>query len=115
MNETRSLPEEKKLTVIFRVEAGCLGPDGADHVEGYCAYAEREMATVDAGFVRWSIVPRHDKAAPEWEYRVGHKRLSHDQAARYLEVFGKDLDEFEGHLQDRIALLIEGYLRPQAS
>ncbi len=27
----------KKLTVLFRVEPGSLGPDGSEHVEEFCA------------------------------------------------------------------------------
>lgn len=112
MNDNAPLPDERKLTVVFRVEAGCLGPQGASHVASYCAFAGERVATLDAGFVRWLIIPRDDKHDPEMEYRVGDKRLSHDQAARYLAVFGKSLDEFEGHLHDRITELIEEFMIP---
>ncbi|MFT6898310.1 MAG: hypothetical protein ACJA13_002730, partial [Paraglaciecola sp.] len=29
---------------------------------------------------------------------------------KYLRVFGKDLEQFEEHLQDKLALLIDQYL-----
>ena len=45
------LPQDKKLTVIFRLEPGCLGPDGEDHVEEFCKFAEKEVAPIDSDFV----------------------------------------------------------------
>ncbi|GAA0855806.1 hypothetical protein [Aliiglaciecola litoralis] len=104
------LPLYKKLTVTFRVEPGCLGPDGADHIEGFCKHAKQVVASLDSDFVRWVIVPRYDKSLDETEYRTNGKRLDYDKAALYLNVFGKDLDEFEEHLQDSLSDLIDEYL-----
>jgi len=110
MNPKSPLPKEKKLTVIFRVEEGCLGPDGAQHVEGFCKFAQKEVETIDADFVHWIVVPRHDKALVETEYNINEKKLTHDKAERYLNLFEKSLDEFEGHFHEKISLLIEDYL-----
>ena len=44
------------------------------------------------------------------EYKLMNKRLSHEKAAKYLALFDKNLDEFEGHLHDKLALLIDEYL-----
>ena len=104
------LPQDKKLTVVFRVEPGCLGPDGKDHIEEFCRYAEKGVESVDSDFVHWEIVPRHDKSLPEMQYKVANKNLTHDQAAKYLEIFEKNLDEFEGHLHEKLALLINGFM-----
>jgi translation initiation factor 2 alpha subunit (eIF-2alpha) len=103
------LPLYKKLTVTFRVEPGCLGPDGAEHIEGFCKYAKKEVAQLDADFVRWVITPRYDKSLPETEYKTNNKKLDHDKAEKYLRVFEKELDEFEEHLQDKLAELIDEY------
>ena len=35
--------------------------------------------------------------------------MNHDQADKYLGVFGKSLDEFEGHLDDQLANLIDEF------
>jgi len=110
MKTTLPLPEEQRLTVLFRVESGCLGPDGHNHVEGFCRFAQHRMTAIDADFICWQIVPREDKSKPEMQYQVRAKRLSHDQADRYLQVFGKTLDEFEGHLHEQLVLLIDEYL-----
>ena len=104
------LPQEQKLTVISRIEAGCLGPDGADHIEKFCLFAQKEFETVDADFVHWELVPRHDKSLPEMQYNVLNKNMDHDKADKYLQLFDKNLDEFEGHLHDKLAELIDQYL-----
>jgi translation initiation factor 2 alpha subunit (eIF-2alpha) len=103
------LPLYKKLTVTFRVEPGCLGPDGAEHIEEFCKYAKKEVAQLDADFVRWVITPRYDKSLPETEYKTNNKKLDHDKAEKYLRVFEKELDDFEEHLQDKLAELIDEY------
>ncbi len=104
------LPQDKKLTVIVRVEPGCLGPDGKDHIEEFCNFAQAEVEPIDSDFVHWEIVPRHDKSLPEMQYKTINKMLTHDKAAKYLKMFNKDLDEFEGHLHDKLAVLIEQHL-----
>ena len=103
------LPSDKKLIVTYRVEPGCLGPEGADHIKAFCTFAEKGVADVDADFVHWHIIPRYDKTLPEMHYAVNNKELTHDQADQYLNVFQKGLDEFECHLQDKLALLIDSY------
>lgn len=110
MKNNLPLPQEKKLTILFRVESGCLGPQGATHIEEFCRLAQQEFASVDADFIHWEIIPRHDKSLAEMQYQVSNKKLSHDQAAKYLAVFNKDLDEFEGHLHQKLAVLIEQFL-----
>jgi hypothetical protein len=41
----------KKLTVTFRVGPGCLGPDGIDHIEGFCKLAKKEVDGLDSDFI----------------------------------------------------------------
>jgi hypothetical protein len=60
--------------------------------------------------VRWVITPRYDKSLPETEYKTNNKRLTHDKVKIYLSVFGKNPDEFEEHLQDKLSVLIDQYL-----
>lgn len=104
------LSQDKKLNVIFRVEAGCLGPEGTSLIDGFCNFAQQEVETLDADFVHWEILPRHDKSLPEMEYKISNKKLSHDKADRYLEFFRKELNEFEEHLHEKIAILIDQHL-----
>lgn len=109
MKYTLPLPKEKKLTVVVRVEPGCLGPQGVDLIEEFCNFAQIEVEPVDANFVHWEIIPRHDKTLPEMSYSTINKKLTHDQAAKYLEMFNKSLDDFENHIHDKLAYLIDHY------
>lgn len=104
------LPQDKKLTVIFRIEPGCLGPDGESHIDDFCNFAQKEVESIDADFVHWILTPRKDKNLPEMQYQVSNKILTHDKADRYLDVFEKSLDEFEAHLHDGVTHLIDQYL-----
>lgn len=109
---TASLPlsDEMKLTVIFRVEPGCLGPQGASVVDEFCLLAQNYVKSLDSDYVIWSIIPRNDKTLPEVQYRVRGKNMTHSQAEKYLSLFDKSLDEFELHLDDRLAELIDKFM-----
>ncbi len=110
MKDNLPLPQDKKLNVVFRVEAGLLGPKGNEYVEAFSKFAENELISLDSDYIHWEIVPRHDKSAPEMEYMINGKKLSHDKAAKYLEVFKQDLDEFELHLARKLSRLVEVFL-----
>ena len=102
--------EKNKLTVVLRIEPGCLGPNGKEYVEDFSRFAQGKVEALDAEFVRWEVVPRYDKALAEMQYKVANKNLSREQAAKYLDVFARDIDEFEGELQDRLATFIDQFL-----
>jgi len=85
------LTQEKKLTVIFRIEPGCLGPKGEEHVDKFCEFAQKKIDSVDADYVSWIIQSRHDKSLPEMEYKINNKKLNHEQAEKYLNLFKKEL------------------------
>ncbi len=110
MKDNLPLPQDKKLNVLFRVEHGSLGPEGDKHVDAFCIFAEKELMSLDSDYIHWEIIPRHDKSLPEMEYKVNNKKLSHDKAAKYLEIFGQDLDGFEGHLAKKLSRLIEQFM-----
>ncbi|BDX07553.1 hypothetical protein [Planctobacterium marinum] len=103
------LPDDKKLHVLFRVEPGCMGPAGIDHIQDYCKYAQQRVQSLHAEFVKWEIVARMNKKLPEMQFRALNKNLTHDQAEKYLAVFGQNLEEFEEHLHDMLALLVDEF------
>jgi hypothetical protein len=109
MSSVITLSVEQKLTLTYRVEPGCLGPTGADRIEGFCAYAQSQMQSIDADCIHWNITPRFDKSLPEMAYQVLGKRMTQQQAEKYLAHFGKRLDDLEGHLTDKLAELIATY------
>ena len=45
-----SLPDEKKLTAIFNLEAGCLGPEGKEHIAQFCVMAQNELTNIQHEF-----------------------------------------------------------------
>lgn len=104
------LPTDKKITVIFRLESGCLGPQGDQHIEAFCAQAQQHFASIDADFVNWIIMPRNDKQHPEREYRVNTKRLSREQAAQYLALFERPIEAYEQAMDDNLGQMINQYL-----
>lgn len=107
---TTTLPPGKKLTVTFRVEPGCLGPQGDQHVSAFCQFAQTQMAAKDAAFINWDICPRHDKSLPEVDFQLAGKRLTRDQAARYLALFDRRCDDVVSDLEDAIATDIGAYM-----
>ena len=109
MNNNLPLPPDKKLTVVFRVEPGCLGPDGENHIEAFCSFAQKEFIQIESDYVCWEIIPRHDKLLPEMQYLINNKKLTQDKAAKYLELFNKDIDELEENLHETLVRLIEQY------
>ena len=103
------LAEDKKLTVIFRVEPGCLGPEGLSHVDKFCIQALLQLQRIHPEFLKWQVVPRHDKSLAEMDFAINGKVLSRDQAKRYLEYLKQDIDAFEMNVFDRIPELIDQY------
>lgn len=110
MQPNTGLSQEKKLTVLCRVEPGCLGPDGKDHIEGFCRFALMAMRSTHNAFVHWIIIPRYDKTLPEIQYLINERNLSDAQAAKYLLLVGKNASEFAIELDEKLACLIEQYL-----
>lgn len=106
MGTSVSLSNEKKLTIIYLVEPGCLGPEGATLIEGFCEFAQNKMSSLDSPFVHWSVVPRYDKSLPEIQYAVTGRGLSQAQANKYLTMLDQNLDDYEGEFADKIATLI---------
>ncbi len=111
MQHQLPLSKDKKLSVTYRVEPGCLGPNGKNHIEDFCQFTQKQVETIDADYVHWLITPRYDKSLAELQYNVLGKKMTHQQAIKYLALFDKDLEEFEGHLCDKVSELIEEYLR----
>ncbi|WP_101760547.1 hypothetical protein [Oceanicoccus sp. KOV_DT_Chl] len=110
MTQPLSLPADKKLVVTYRVEPGCLGPDGKNKIVDFCSFAQQQFQSLDADYIVWNIVPRDDKSLPEMQFDVVGKRMNHAQADKYLSLVGKNLDEFETHLGEKLAELINQYM-----
>lgn len=115
MNQNTQVPENMRLSVVARIEAGCLGPEGDSHVEPFCRFANKAFAGFDAHFVDWFIIPRKEPSEPEFEYQIQRRRLSQDKTDKYLEMFGTSLDSFENKLNNNICDVIEDYMERYGS
>jgi len=98
-----------KITVICRVEPGCLGPDGADHVVEFCKLGQKEFDLIDSDHVNWEIIPRLDKNKAEIQYKLNDRYLSEQQASLYLKALGKDPETFEEALFKQLAESVNHY------
>ncbi len=107
--------------MIFRVEPGCLGPDGENLIDDFCQFAQPRIDLQNTSErVSWTdliiceLSPRRDKSLPEVQYTINTKALSHDKAARYFALFNKRLEEFEHDLNEELSDLIDAYLLKSA-
>lgn len=110
MRRTTELAEHQKITVTYRVESGCLGPEGASLIEPFCAFAQQEVNTFATDVVKWKIVARTDKSQPEMQFSLMNKRISPAQARVYFQLLGKDFSLFEEEFVEFFYHVIECYM-----
>lgn len=110
MNYALPLPDEKKLLVTYRVESGCLGPEGECYVQSFCEFAQRKIQPLYSDFIAWNVISRDNKDEPEIQYNLVTKRVSNSQASRYFTAFGSNLDQFEIDLSEKLAELIDEFM-----
>lgn len=105
-----SIVSERQIAVLCRIEPGCLGPNGLDHIEAFCALAQKAMQNFDVNVGTWVLTPRYNKSLEEMQYSVANKLLSHEKATRYFQLIGRDIESFEERFQDKLTALISLYL-----
>lgn len=110
MTNLLPLHEDKKLAVTYRVEAGCLGPEGLNYISEFCNFAQSVLETSDSDYIAWNIVHREDKTLPEMQYGLFGKTINSLKAEKYLSVFGKTLDDFEYDLSEHLTTLIRQFM-----
>jgi hypothetical protein len=111
MKSALPLAESTKLSIIFRVEPGCLGPQGSSHISAFCHFAQSDLNSFYSNFIIWDIVPRNDKSLAEIEYGIAGKKITDPQAKKYLSMFDENLDDIECSLGDKLAVLIGHYMK----
>lgn len=115
MSNNPVIQDSHKLTVLCRIEPGCLGPNGVDLIDDFCRYAQSRVKNSDAAFVIWKLLARHDKNLPEMHYSVSGKSLDHARVEKYLSLFNQQLADFEDHFHNHLADLIDDYLQIQSN
>ncbi|WP_447824742.1 hypothetical protein [Aeromonas salmonicida] len=108
---TTQTPTEKKLTIQIRVEPGCLGPDGKEHIETFCVAAAKIFASIYPELVSWVLIPRYDKQLPEQEFFIEGRKLTEEQASLFLRRVGRELGEVQDKLDSVLAQLVERYFK----
>ncbi|WP_413701960.1 hypothetical protein ACLKMH_10770 [Psychromonas sp. KJ10-10] len=104
-----NLPENKKMTVLFRMEPGSLGPDGLLYIKEFCEFAQSQLKSFATAYIHWEIVPRMDKSLAEMEFQIASKKLTRIKASQYLAIFDEDLAHFEDQLEDHLEAIINQF------
>ena len=68
------LADDKKIRLMYRVEPGCLGPQGAEHIEDFCRYANKHIKSPYYG--QFLFLPRFPNALLFLYFFLG-KRQNH--------------------------------------
>jgi len=105
-----NLPDHKKLTVFYKMEPGCLGPDGVSLIEDYCHFAQSSIEKLNYSFANWVIEPRYDKNLPEVQYKINGRELLPSMVERYLVFFDITLDGFEDSFNEILTEAIEEFV-----
>ncbi|WP_394129957.1 hypothetical protein [Shewanella maritima] len=101
---------EKRLTIIYRLEPGCLGPDGVDHILPFCQLINTALRKKEHPYVCWQVVARHDKSLPETQYFVAGKLLSQPQAQVYLAKAEQSLGDTVEQFEEMLTQFINHYI-----
>ena len=110
MKNDPAIPPDKKLTLLYRLEPGCLGPSGKEYIEEFCRYAQEKFATLHADILQCEIVPRHDKSLAEIQYKLKDRLLAQDKVAKYLSAFNRNIEEIEDQINSILVDLINQYM-----
>lgn len=97
------------IVILYRLEPGCLGPEGAGYINEFCQFAAPLIASQSPAFMRWQLEPRFDKKLPEWQVLFHGKPLNDVQAARLLSHFDTDIDALIEQLNEHLTLMIDQY------
>jgi hypothetical protein len=103
------ISDEKKIRLMYRVEPGCLGPQGAEHIEDFCRYANKHIKSPFYSILLF--LPRYDKLKDERQYTVSSRNLSQAQAKAYLARFEINIESFEEQLDELLTKAIDLYFK----
>jgi hypothetical protein len=101
-----------QINALFRLEPGCLGPNGVDLAYAFCDQIEDDLKKhINCNqVINWRIEPRFDKSLPETEYTLNQRTINASQAKQLVEKLGSDLDDIEMTLHDLLAEWIDEFL-----
>lgn len=100
-----------KVTIVVRIEPGCLGPTGKDYVEEFCAFAAPVFSKINASFLNWQLTPRYDKSLPEIQYYLNSNSVPDEKAGQYLEIFGSNISSIEEDISAKLTISIDKFFQ----
>lgn len=109
MSSPTTLPNEKKMSVIFRMEPGSLGPDGLQYIDEFCTFAQAQLQACAAYYLNFFIEARIDKSLPEMSFILGNKSLNQHQVEKYLSLFEEDYAHFEDQLETNLESIVDQF------
>ncbi len=98
------------LTINYYVEAGCLGEHGEDRIQGFCQFLQLKFNQNQANICSWQVKQLTDIHQPHIQYFLANKKLTNEQASRYLEALKQNKDAFEDNIDEIVIDLIDDYL-----
>lgn len=99
----------KKLTILVRVEPGCLGPTGKDYVEDFCTFANPVFSKIRQQALNWQLVPRYDKSLDEVELQLEGRKLTPEQAEKYLSMLDTSFTEISEDIGNKLSICIDKF------
>jgi hypothetical protein len=96
------------LELRFRLEPGCLGPDGKHYIEAFCQLINRLHFSVSG--IQLSVFPRYDKSLSESEFLLEGKLISSSQAQKLLSLTQHSITDIEDSIDDFITTKIEQFM-----
>ena len=102
------ISDDKKIQLLYRVEPGCLGPQGMEYIEGFCNYANQQISS--PYYALYQFTARLDKSKAERQYSINGRLLSQQHAQVYLARFDTCIDEFEEQLDELLTQAIDRFL-----
>ncbi|MBQ4833588.1 hypothetical protein J8L70_10085 [Pseudoalteromonas sp. MMG010] len=103
------ISDEKKIRLMYRVEPGCLGPQGVEYIEDFCRYANKHIKS--PYYSKLMFLPRYDKTKDERQYSVSNRNLSQAQAKAYLQHFEINIESFEEQLDELLTKAIDLFFK----
>lgn len=101
---------ENTLVILYRLEPGCLGPDGGDHVEVFCDIAQKALMKLHTNICVWQLTPRYDKRLEEFEYYLNQKHLTLSQVDKYLQACHLNIETLHSDFENKLTHLIDQYI-----
>ncbi|WP_434360440.1 hypothetical protein NF212_07970 [Parasalinivibrio latis] len=99
-----------KLKVLCRLEPGCLGPNGINHIEAFCGVAQKPIQSLLGDRIEWELTPRYDKSEPEFDYVLANRLLTESQAEKYLSSLELTPEDVEEMFNERLTGYITQFM-----